>query len=180
LIDNPEIDALLTETAREMGFSKEMLAGLIQFESAGTWSPIVSNSGSSALGIYQITNGAAREMAKVLVREGKLTQEQADRIKTSRDLLSIYNTTEKQIGLIVTYAKATHVRVPGEFSGSLYGYMKTLPTATEKYETYLIGHFQPSYVGESRYELLPAKVRAVNGPIRTTGDYVTYVNNTVK
>lgn len=38
------------------------LAGVIDFETAGTWSPTVRNQGSSAAGLLQFTDQAAREL----------------------------------------------------------------------------------------------------------------------
>jgi hypothetical protein len=171
---NPKIDAKVAVIAKKIGMTKEQLASIIQFESAGTWDPTVNNSGSSALGIGQWTDDAAIEMAKVLAKAPYNMFTDPSVIKTSRDLLAIFDTTEKQLDLFVVYTQATHVK-----GGTLQQVMDRQPNPDEKFKVYMTGHFRPKSVGLPYDTPLPDDVQAVNPNIHTMNDYFRGVDKEV-
>ena len=171
LADNPKIDAALSIESARLNISKVHLAALINFESAGTWSTTINNPSSSALGIGQWTDGAAQNMAVILSKPPYNLISDPKVIQTSEDLVHYADTVEKQISLFSAYAQATKVSK----SSTLLDAMNKAPTEQERFETLMVGHFQPSYVNKPRDMYLPANVRAVNGKIRTTQDYIDSV-----
>lgn len=57
-----ELAAAVRRTANRIGTRPEWLASVIQFESAGTWSPSVRNPSSSATGLIQFTKATAERL----------------------------------------------------------------------------------------------------------------------
>lgn len=54
--------AALAETAAALGVEPAWLAALVDFETAGTWSPAISNPHSSARGLLQFIDSTARDL----------------------------------------------------------------------------------------------------------------------
>jgi hypothetical protein len=174
LKDNPRIDAQLSATAAKMGISKEHLAALIHFESAGTWGTTVNNPNSSALGIGQWIDGSAQRMASTLSKSPYNLISDPSQIKISADLVKYADTVEKQIMLFSAYAESTTVG-KGQ---TLQEAMNNKAAEKDRFETLMVGHFRPGSVNEPRNKKLPPDVIAVNGSIRTSQDYIdsVYVN----
>lgn len=166
---SPQTATSVAEASTAMGLTQEQLASIITFESAGTWSPTIGNSRSSALGIGQWTNGAAQAMAKKLV-ELKLINRESE-CQSSRDLIRIFDTTDKQVALFPVYAQVTHV--PG--GRTLYQAMQNAKDSDERFDVYMMGHFYPAYVGKDLDTPFPANVQAANPNIRTPRDYIRRV-----
>lgn len=57
-----EMRAKIEEVAQTIGTNAEWLDALINFETGGTYSPTIKNPMSSARGLIQITDGAARDI----------------------------------------------------------------------------------------------------------------------
>jgi hypothetical protein len=176
LRDNPSVDAKLAQVAGRMGVTKEDLAAIIHFESDGTWATTVNNPYSSALGIGQWTNAAAQNMADTLSKPPYNLIDDPSKIKTSADLVSYADTVEKQIELFYVYASTTSV--PG--GQTLLESMNSKNSSKERFETYMIGHFQPAYVGKPLDTEFSSKVRSVNPGVNTPQDYINKVNERLK
>ncbi len=173
LSKNPKVAAAVIQSAAMMLLTPEQLASIITLESAGTWSPIVDNANSDALGIGQFTHYATETIAPELVRLGYIKN--VSECQTSEQLTSLFNTTGNQVALFPLYAKTTMVK-----GKSLLQRMQEAPTSDERFNIYMIGHFFPKYVGLDLDTAFPQDVQDANPGIRTPRDYINNVKNQMR
>jgi len=181
LNENPEVKAQTEVTAQQMGISPTQLQAIIHFESAGTWSPDVNNARSSAVGLGQWINASAVQMADELLSRGKINEYERNLIKgnpnqASALLITMFPEPAQQVELYDVYASVT--RVSG--GRTLKQAIQEAETAEDKFNTYMVGHFRPAYVGVDENTPFPKNVQTANPGIETPKDYTDKVSKIVK
>lgn len=155
--EQPEsVKAAVREAAYLMGLSELQLAAIIQFESAGTWNTRVGNPRSEAVGIGQWVDVAAQQMG----------------FDNAIDLVNTVDTVEGQVSLYITYANRTKVRGGRTLQQAID--MQTTPQ--DKFNTYMIGHFLPKFVGLPLNTEIPQTYQDKNPGIVTLQDYIDFIN----
>lgn len=169
--NNPTVYSALADQSSKLGVPIDGLAAEITFESGGSWSATKKNpsKGSTATGLFQVTNIAAEAMAPLLVKQGIIQNK--SQCQTSAQWANIFDTPEKQIGQLSTYYQSSYVTG----TKTVYQAIQDAPTAEEKYNAALIGILYPSYVGKDLDTPFPAKVQNANPGIRTPRDYIRKV-----
>jgi hypothetical protein len=177
LKDHPSIDAKLVEVANKLGLTKYQLGALINFESAGSWDPTVTNPYSSAIGIGQWTNIATEAMSTILMKS-PYNLNSSD-VSSSENLMAKMDTVEKQLDLFYVYCQSTRVGPKGSTT-TLLKAMSNCATPDERLQTLMIGHFLPSAVGLPLDTQLPPKITSVNPGINTPRDYIVKAYSGIK
>jgi hypothetical protein len=145
--------AKIAEVALAIGTRPEWLDALINFETAGTYSPTIKNPRSTARGLIQITDSTSRDVFGV---------------SNSLALVAEYPTFESQMENVVQPYLEQRSRV----------YNKGHPLSTRQ-ELYM-SVFYPAYMDAPPDKPFPSHVVEVNPGIFTPRDYIDFVNARIK
>lgn len=137
--------AKIREIANKIGTKPEWLDALINFETAGTYSTDIKNPYSSARGLIQITDAAARDIFGA---------------SGSKELVELYNTFDAQMDNVVLPYLQHRQRYFN--SGLPFNTMQSLFMAV----------FYPAYINKPINTEFPDSVKNVNPGINTVRDYI--------
>lgn len=139
--------------AGKVGTSPQWLDAVINFETGGTYDPLKKNPLSSAIGLIQLTNAAAKEIFKA-----------AD----SASVVSKYPTFESQmINVVLPYLQQR---------ATVYNGGAPLDSPQKLY----MSIFYPSFIDNEPDTVFPKWVQDVNPGIVTISDYVNKANARIK
>ena len=144
----------IIEVARKLGVNPNHLDALINFETAGTYDPLIAsyNPASTAKGLIQINDPTAKEIFGT----------------DSASLVNTYRTFDSQMDhVVVPYFKH---RMKYYNDGKPLNNLHKLSMAV----------FYPAYVKKSPYEKFPKVVSDNNENIYTPNDYVSFVKRRLK
>lgn len=142
---------IIIEAADRIGTRPEWLDALINFETRGTYDPLIRNPKSSAKGLIQFIDASAQDMG----------------FNDSLSLVNTFNTFESQMFNAVIPYFELKARQNG---------IKSYMTKQALY----MAVFYPDYWDKSIVKPFPAHVREVNPGIDTPADYIRYVDQRVK
>jgi hypothetical protein len=142
----------IKEIAQKIGTRPEWLDALINFETAGTYSPKIKNPYSSARGLIQITDAAAQNIF---------------RASGSLELVNKYPDF---------YSQMDNVVLPYFLHRKRY-YNNNRPFDTK--QSLFMAVFYPTYINKPVNTQFPDSVKNVNPGIDTIGDYITKVNSRI-
>lgn len=141
---------IITRIAERVGTRPQWLDALINFETAGTYSPTIENRRDpEARGLIQFRNAASRDLG----------------FRDSADLVQTLDTFHNQMyGAVLPYL---------EMRKKKYGPLDT------QHALYM-AVFYPRYITEPPDTLFPEHVREANPGIDTPADYIRFVNRRLK
>ena len=144
----------ISEVARKVGARPSLLDALINFETGGTYDPLIKNPrpDSTAVGLIQITDSTARDIFGM----------------SANALISKYPTFDAQMEYVVLPYLQQRKKV---FNGGA-------PLFSEN-DLYM-SVFYPAYMNKSPDTPFPDNVVKVNPGIRTPADYARFVNQRIK
>lgn len=150
---DPRADKI-REVARAVGARPSLLDALINFETAGTYDPLIENPrpDSTAIGLIQINDPTARDLFGM----------------SAKALVSKYPDFDSQMDNVVLPYLEQRKRV--------YNGGAPLFTKNDLY----MAVFYPSYMNKSPDTPFPASVQRVNPGISTPADYARFVDKRIK
>jgi len=141
---------IITDVAGRVGTDPRWLDALINFETAGTYSPTIENrSDPEAKGLIQFRDEAAQDLG----------------FRDSTDLVQTLGTFHNQMyGAVLPYLEMRKKRYgPLDTQNALY-----------------MAVFYPRYINEPPDTLFPEHVRKANPGIDTPADYIAHVNRRIR
>jgi hypothetical protein len=150
---DPRADKI-SEVARKVGARPSLLDALINFETAGTYDPLIENPhpDSTAIGLIQINDPTAKDLFGM----------------SAKALVSRYPDFDSQMDNVVLPYLEQRKRV----------YNADAPLFS-KYTLYM-AVFYPAYMNRDPDTEFPPNVQAVNPGIKTPADYARFVDARVK
>lgn len=144
---------IIVDVASRVGSRPEWLDALINFETGGTYSPLIKNPRSSARGLIQVTNTTAQDVFGV---------------SDSLALVSQFSDFESQMyNVVLPYLqqrqKIYHNGAPLDTQKSLY-----------------MAVFYPAYMDDPIDKPFPPSVVKSNPGIHSPRDYIQFVNARIK
>lgn len=150
---DPRADKI-SQVARKVGARPSLLDALINFETAGTYDPLIENPNrdSTAVGLIQINDPTARDLFGM----------------SAKALVSKYPDFYSQMDNVVLPYLEQRKRV---YNGGAPLFSKN--------DLYM-AVFYPSYMNKSPDTLFPENVRKANPGINTPADYARFVDKRIK
>ncbi len=150
---DPRIDKI-REVARKVGARPSALDALINFETGGTYNPLIENPhpDSTAIGLIQINDPTAKDLFGM----------------SAKELVNKYPTFDSQMDNVVLPYLQQRKKV----------YNAGAPLF-KKHDLYM-SVFYPAYINENPDTLFPESIQKMNPGIKTPADYARFVDRRIK